>query len=104
MTIGERIAKRREELGYTQEELAKKMGYSGKSIISKTENKKNDIKLKTVSRFAEALDCTESFLMGWEDVPKFEEDHTTLILKYSKLNAAQKATVMNLIDTFLNNY
>lgn len=42
--------------------------------------------------------------MGWEDVPKFEEDHTTLILKYSKLNAAQKATVMNLIDTFLNNY
>lgn len=61
MTIGERIAKRREELGYTQEELAKKMGYSGKSIISKTENKKNDIKLNTVSRFAKALDCTESF-------------------------------------------
>lgn len=41
--IGERINARRKELGMTQEELSKKLGYKNKSTISQIENGVNDI-------------------------------------------------------------
>lgn len=37
MTIGERIAKRRLELGYSQTELARRMGLTNRSTICKVE-------------------------------------------------------------------
>ena len=37
MEIGERIKKRREELGMSQEELAQKAGYKSRSSINKIE-------------------------------------------------------------------
>ena len=37
MTIGDRIRLRRVELGMTQQELAEKIGYKGKTAISKIE-------------------------------------------------------------------
>lgn len=37
MTIGERIKKRRLELGMTQDELAKKLGYKSRSSVNKLE-------------------------------------------------------------------
>lgn len=40
MTIGERIAKRREELGYTQEELAKKWDIPGSQLYPKQKTKR----------------------------------------------------------------
>lgn len=65
MTVGERIKQRRQELGYSQEELAKKMGYSGKSSVCKAETFGDNITTAKISKFAKALDCTESYLMGW---------------------------------------
>lgn len=41
MTIGDRIRKRREELGLTQEELAKKLGYASRSSVNKVENQES---------------------------------------------------------------
>ena len=38
MEIGDRIRKKREELGMSQEELAKKIGYRSRSSINKIEN------------------------------------------------------------------
>ena len=67
MTVGDRIRATREKLGMSQTDLAKKMGYSGKTSIHRVENSGNDVTLKTVSKFANALDVTESYLMGWED-------------------------------------
>lgn len=66
MTIGERIKQRRIELGLSQEDLAKKMGYSTRNAIYQFE-KKDNMKLSLIQKFADALDCTPSFLMGWED-------------------------------------
>ena len=43
--IGKRIRSKREELGITQEELAKMLGYKNKSTIAKIENGTNDITL-----------------------------------------------------------
>lgn len=63
-TIYERIRARRIELGFTVEELAKKMGYKDKSSISKIENGKADIPQSKVIAFARALNTTTAYLMG----------------------------------------
>lgn len=65
--IGKRIKARRNELGMTQEELAKKIGYKSKTTIAKIESGVNDIVQSKVLAFAEALSTTPAYLMGWEE-------------------------------------
>lgn len=67
MTVADRIKYRREELGYTQSELADKVGYSDKTSISKIENSGNDISMKKLRKIADALSVSVSYLMGWEN-------------------------------------
>ena len=62
--IYSRIRKRREELGLSQEELAKRMGYKSKSSINKIEMGINDIPQSKVIAFAQALNTTTAYLMG----------------------------------------
>lgn len=61
------IKKRRTELNMTQEELAQKMGYSGKSMIAKIEAGKVDLPQSKIMAFATALNTTPSYLMGWDE-------------------------------------
>lgn len=65
--IGDRIKKRRKELGWTMEELAKKMGYSTKSTISLIESGKRDITQSKAVQFSQVLGVSISYLMGWEE-------------------------------------
>lgn len=67
MTLGERIKKLRLESGLTQEELAKEIGYSTKTSISKIENDVLDINQSTIVALARALKTTPSVLMGWTE-------------------------------------
>lgn len=71
------IKSRRKELGMTQSELAKKLGYTDKSMISKIENGAIDLPQSKIIAFANALDISPSDLMGWEDKPA--KDTETLI-------------------------
>lgn len=67
--IGKRIRKKREELGITQEDLAQKLGYKNKSTIAKIETGTNDIVQSKVVKFAEVLNTSVAYLMGWEEEP-----------------------------------
>ena len=69
-TLYDRIKSRRTELGLTVEELAHKMGYKDKSSISKIENGKADIPQSKIAAFADALQTTTAYLMGWEEQPE----------------------------------
>ena len=69
-TLYDRIKSRRTELGLTVEELAHKMGYKDKSSISKIENGKADIPQSKIAAFADALQTTPAYLMGWEEKPE----------------------------------
>lgn len=74
MTIGQRIKNRREFLGLTQEELAFKLGYANRSSVNKIENSR-EVSLKKIKLYADALDTTVEYLMGWEDaVDEIEMD------------------------------
>lgn len=67
MTVGKRIKLIREEQGLTQEELAKKMGYSWKSSVSEAEKCGDNITTTKVKKFADALGVSFKYLMGYED-------------------------------------
>lgn len=67
MNLGERIKKRREELGMSQEILAQKLNYKSRSSINKIELGLNDISQSKIMDFAKALRTSPAYLMGWED-------------------------------------
>lgn len=68
--VGEQIKKRRIELGLTQEELAKKLGYKSNTTINKIELGINDITQSKVIEFAKALNTTPAYIMGWNTETK----------------------------------
>lgn len=76
MTTGDRIRNRRQELGLTQEDLAKKMGLAGKSTVSKIESAGNEVSLKQVRKYAEALNCTVGYLLGMDATPSGKKFHS----------------------------
>lgn len=67
MTIYDRIRRRREELGMSQQDLADKLGYKSRSAINKIEQGVRDISQSRVIAFANALHTTPAYLMGWTD-------------------------------------
>lgn len=89
MTVGDRIKQKRIELGYSQDELAKKVGYKSRSSIQKIECARN-LPLPKVERMALALDCSPSYLMGWEDENQERTPHGKLVDAYVK-NAETEA-------------
>ncbi len=66
MGMAERIKERRTAMGLTQEELGEKLGLQ-KSAIAKYENGRvENIKRSIILDMAKALNCSPSYLMGWE--------------------------------------
>ena len=61
-TVGERIRTRREELGWTQEELAKRAKFS-KSFLSDVENGKRNVGADKLLDIARALNRSLDYLM-----------------------------------------
>ena len=71
MEIGERIRQRRMELGLSQRELARRMGYSDNSTLARIEQGKVDVYQNKIVQFSEVLDVSIAYLMGWiEDEQK----------------------------------
>ena len=66
-TVGDNILLMRKRLGWTQEELAKRMGYKSKSTINKIELGINDIPQSKIVKFADVLGTTPAYLMGWSE-------------------------------------
>ena len=99
--IGLRIKARREELGITQEELARRLGYKSKSTINKIEMGINDISQKKIVLFAKALETTNAYLMSWDDRSeerKLGSEDAKLLKMYNLLSEEDKQTILNLIE------
>ena len=96
-TIYQRIKKRRMELDMSQEELAKKVGYSHKTAICKIEAGQRKLKEDVISKLAKALDTTPSYLMGWD---KEDDDATIsdrLLTRYRELDDLDQAMVRRIL-------
>ena len=67
MTIGQRIKQRRIELGLSQEQLAHRLGNKSRASVCTVENDKEDLTSDRIRKYAEALETTPAYIMGWED-------------------------------------
>jgi transcriptional regulator with XRE-family HTH domain len=65
-TVGERIKKRRMELGWTQDQLSQKAGIS-KSFLSELENGKRSVSADNLLDIARVLNRSLDFLMTGEE-------------------------------------
>lgn len=70
-SVGDRIREKRESLGMSQEELAKKLGYKSRSSINKIETDARNLTQSKIKSIADALLTTPSYIMGWDE-PKEE--------------------------------
>ena len=68
MILGERIRARRTELGWTQDQLATKVGIS-KGFLSDLENGKRKVSAENLMGIAQVLNLTLDFLMKGADTP-----------------------------------
>lgn len=86
MTIGERIKKRREELGISQDDIAKKLGYKSRSSINKIELGVNSLTQSKIKAIADVLATTPAYIMGWDDKASVEKNDTItdIIIKMRK--------------------
>lgn len=67
LSLYKNIKAKRQELGLSQEELAKKVGYRDRTSIAKIETGKVDLSQSKIIEFANILGVTPSCLMGWDE-------------------------------------
>lgn len=109
-TVGENILLMRKQLGWTQEDLARKMGYKSKSTINKIEMGINDIPQSKIAKFAEVLGTTPAHLMGWDrqksSPPKsveLSEGEKVLLDLFRRVPEEQQQLVLQMIHVALGN-
>lgn len=96
--IGEMIKKRREQLGMSQDELAKKLGYKSRSSINKMELGLQDVPQRKVKDFAKVLSVSIGYLL--EDDQKQINDN--LIPIYSALSCGTGTWVDEIPDDYVS--
>lgn len=99
------IKTKRIENGWSQTELAQRVGYSDKSMIAKIENGKIDLTQTKIRTFAKVFGCSESDLMGWDDVPEEVPQYNPLIQDFidvlPKLTDEQINSLLNMARLFV---
>lgn len=110
--IYKNIKRYRKSYGWTQTELAEKVGYADKGMISRIENGKVDLQQSQVIRFAEVFGIAPGELMGSEGtVPamaigdysmalKFtlSDEEKQIVRKYRTLSETEKDMVCKMLD------
>lgn len=91
--IGERVKQKRLELGITQLELAKRLGYNCRSTIGHIEDNTNDVPLHKVEKLAKALGTTPAYLMGWEQDERLLSYYERLTDMFKKLDDVDRARI-----------
>lgn len=103
-TIGQRIARLRKERGYTQKELANKMGII-QALVSDYERDKLRLHAEMVARFAKALDISADELIGIKASPNSKNKTSLRLLrrlnKIETLPSAQQKMVLKTVDALL---
>lgn len=86
--LGKNIKNRRKALKLTQEKLANILGYTSRSSISKIESGLADLTKDKIIDFANALETTPAYLMGWEDEKESNKNSNSILIPtYDKIQA-----------------
>lgn len=115
MKIGERIKYRREQLGLSQDELARRLGYKSRSSINKIENDASGLPQTKIVAIANALQTTPSYIMGWTETQKKNDTLSSIVVELrsdnellslvegiTQLDPEQRASVKQIVGAFLS--
>ena len=81
MTVATRIKERRNELGWSQRELAFKMGYASNTTVAKIEQGKVDVSQDRLEQFANVLGVSVAYLIGYEQIHKKNDQLVKLVTR-----------------------
>lgn len=107
MDIYERIRMLRLQNGLSQDDLAKKCGYTSRQMISRIESGLVDLPLSKVEKIAHALNVAPIYLAGFSKNQKNMDDAlelSSLIEKAAQLDEADRARIAERIDILLENH
>lgn len=104
MAIGDRIKKRREELGLTLEAIGNQLNVHRSTIKRYESGDTQRIPLKTIEKLAAILKTTPEYLMGWEaeePSPQDELDPEIVIMARAvqKLPKDKKDILLKIVKT-----
>lgn len=69
MTTGERMKKRRKEIGFSAEKVAERLGVSPATIYRYEKGDIEKVPVDSLAELAKILQTTPAYLMGWEEQP-----------------------------------
>lgn len=99
MSMQEKIKERRKALGYTQEELAEKLGLQKSAIAKYESGRVENIKRSMIKRMAAVLECSTTYLLDFEDGDKLPLAEEVLLTFFRDLNeAGQERAILTLQD------
>ena len=114
MNIGQRIKKRRKELGLTAEEMGKRLGKDRSTIYRYENGDIENLPLDILEPIAEALQTTPQYLMGWQEVEKKNDIKTDIVIRLrtdsdffslvegiNQLNPEQLSSIKQIVDVML---
>lgn len=109
MEIGKKIKQRRIELGWSQRDLAYKMGYTNNSTIVKIEQGKVDVSQARVLQFSKVLGVSIAYLMDWTNEPRasainkqeLSEGEKLMLELFNKVPEDKQALVIEMIRAAL---
>lgn len=108
-TIAKRLKEKREEKGFTLDDVAKKLNVS-KVTLHKYENLIIlNIPIDNIEKLAKLYHTTPKYIMGWTDNDEIEKEQVKTAArdkkffdKYSKLDESKRKIVEALIDSYFD--
>lgn len=104
MDIGERIKKRRKELGLSAEQIADKLGVSPATIYRYESNDIMNMRIDKLEPIAKVLRTTPAYLMGWDEAEENNADNQQqkLLTNYNKLDSTDQTKLVDYSDELVN--
>ena len=99
MKCGEKIKLYREIIGLSQEELAKRTGYAGRSAISRIESGARDLSQEKIKVFAYVLGVSPVELL--DDRDDVSEDRQELLNLLQRLDDDQTQLLLSIVKQML---
>lgn len=99
MTTGERVKKRREFLGLTVDEVAKKIGKNRATVYRYESNDIDSMPADVLEPLARALRTTPAELLGWGDGPRVTDDVVSFPVLGEMAAGYDRLAVMDDVDT-----
>ena len=103
MTLGQRIKKRREELGMSVDELAKRLGKNRATVYRYENDEIKEVPLNMIAELCAAMTCQAGYFLGWTDFTGIYDAVETAATDdafavYSKNDNVKQITVYSKID------